>query len=232
MARRDFKPASQTPAAKGRKSGRGTLIILVVGMALGSGLTLTLTQWLSSPPDTEKPITTAKDSSSKAPATKHRSPPKPTPTPVESLSPSPKAPAARVLPTPSPTPTPTAARPSAPATVAPVVSVPTGKPASKTSRIEDADFDTKKTPVIKPAPKPREIFWLQVAALRKEEDARRLRARLLLLNLDVVIAPSEDGVYYRVRVGPYKTEALALEREDLLSRNNLTPRLIKEPVFP
>ncbi len=226
MARRDFKPASQTPATKGRKSGRSTLIILVVGMTLGIGLTLALTHWLSAKPDVEESAPTAKDSSSKAPATKHRLPPKPTPPPVESISPSPKAPTARALPTPAVTP-----RSTPPVVAAPSVAPTTSKPTVRTPGYLD-DYENPRTPRIKTPPKPREIWWLQVAALRKEEDARRLRARLLLLNMDVVITPSDDGAYYRVRVGPYKSEALARENEGLLNRNNLTPRLIKEPVFP
>lgn len=207
MARRPFKTAPQSPAASGRKSGRSTLIVLVVGMALGAGLTLALTHWLSAKPEPEEHTTPPKTSTNK-----HRPTPKPSPTPVESVSPSPKAPATRAAP-------------------APVTAPPTSKPAWKDSSFHDA-FVKGKTPTITPPTKPREIWWLQVAALRKEDDARRLRARLLLLNLDVVITPSDNGTTYRVRVGPYKTEALARESEGLLNQNNLTPRLIKEPVFP
>lgn len=222
MARRDFKTATHTPAANGRKSGRSTLIILIVGMSLGIGLTLALTQWLSAKPDVEEQAPTAKDSSSKTPATKHRTPPKPNPPPVESVSPTPRAPAARAVPTPVPAPS---------ATAKPIVTTPAGKQIPRPDDFHTG-FVKGKTPTITAPIKPREIYWLQVAALRKEEDARRLRARLLLLNLDVVITPSDDGASYRVRVGPYKTEALARENEGLLNRNNLTPRLIKEPVFP
>ncbi len=221
MARRDFKTATHTPAAHGRKSGRGTLIILVAGMALGIVLTLAITQWLASKPEAETPAPAPKIPSTKDPAPKHRPPPKPNPAPMESISPSPKAPAARVVP--PVTATVSAARPAAAA--------PISKPTPKTDTIEDV-FVRNKTPTLSPPIKPREIWWLQIAALRKEEDARRLRGRLLLLNLDVVISPSNDGTTYRVRVGPYKTEALARESEGLLNRNNLTPRLIKEPVFP
>ncbi len=219
MARRDFKTATHTPAANGRKSGRSTLIILIVGMALGIAITIAFTQWLTSKPDTEAPAPVAKAPSAKDPAPKHRPQPKPHPAPMESISPSPKAPAARVAPTPAP------AHPTAP-----IVAAPASKPAPKVIPFHD-DFVKGKTPTITPPLKPREIWWLQIAALRKEDDARRLRARLLLLNLDVVITLSDDGATYRVRVGPYKTEAQAIESEGLLSRNNLTPRRIKEPVF-
>lgn len=211
MARRDFKTATHTPAANGRKSGRGTLILLVVGMALGVAITLALTQWLTAKPDTETPAQTAKKApSTKDPAPKHRPPVKPAPAPTESVSPSPK--------------------PPAPPT-APIATAPASKPPPKPGNFH-TDFVNPTTPAITPPLKPREIWWLQIAALRKEEDARRLRARLLLLNLDVVITPSDDASTYRIRVGPYKTEAQAREKEGLLNRNNLTPRLIKEPVFP
>ena len=224
MARRDFKTATHTPAAHGRKSGRGTLIILVAGMALGITLTLAITQWLTSKPEAETPAPAPKTPSTKDPAPKPRPPPKPNPAPMESISPSPKAPATRVVP---------AAAPAVPAArpAAPIAAAPAGKPTPKTPDFHEG-FVKDKTPTLSPALKPREIWWLQIAALRKEDDARRLRARLLLLNLDVVITPSDDGTTYRVRVGPYKTEALARESEGLLNRNNLTPRLIKEPVFP
>ncbi len=222
MARRDFKTA--THPANGRKSRRGPLVILVAGMALGVGLTLALTQWLTSKPDAEAPTPTPKTASTKDPAPKPRPQPKPAPVPNESVSPSPKPPAPRVSPAPAPS--------VAPApTPAPTLAAPAIKPTPKPANFHD-DFVKPKTPTITPPLKPREIWWLQVAALRKEEDARRLRGRLLLHNLDVVITTSDDGSSFRVRVGPYKTEAQALEVEGLLIRNNLTPRRIKEPVFP
>lgn len=235
MARRDFRTAPKDPAA-GRKPGRSTLIILLLGITLGVGLTLALTHWLAAEPDKEEPAP-----KTKAPATKHLPPPKPSPTPVQSVSPSPKAPVTHAAPVApvvpaAPAPKPAAATPpvraSAPVTPPPTPATPpASQPADKASNFHDL-LVKGKTPTIVPPLKPREIWWLQVAALRKEEDARRLRARLLLLNLDVVITPSDDGATYRVRVGPYKTEALAREKEGLLSRNNLVPRLVKEPVFP
>lgn len=77
---------------------------------------------------------------------------------------------------------------------------------------------------------PREVWWLQVAALREEKDADRLKARLALLGLDVQVQQVSSGetTLHRVRVGPFKTEDEALGALDTLAVNNYEPRLFKE----
>jgi cell division protein FtsN len=84
------------------------------------------------------------------------------------------------------------------------------------------------------AVKPQEVWWLQVAALRQAADAEQLRSRLALANMEATVVPvqSGDNTLYRVRVGPFKTEAAAKTVADLLLKNNLEPRLLKEPVQP
>jgi cell division protein FtsN len=79
---------------------------------------------------------------------------------------------------------------------------------------------------------PREVWWLQVAALRDAKDADRLKAKLALLGLSAQVqnAKGDKGVLYRVRVGPYKTEDAALGALDTLSANKYEPRLFKEAV--
>lgn len=88
----------------------------------------------------------------------------------------------------------------------------------------------------KPAqpPKAKEVWWLQVAALKSAEDADRLKAKLTLLNLDTVVQPLQgpDAVLYRVRVGPFRSEDAALGALDALAVNNFEPRLLKEQVTP
>jgi cell division protein FtsN len=88
----------------------------------------------------------------------------------------------------------------------------------------------------KPAepPKAKELWWLQVAALKTAEDADRLKARLTLLNLDTMVqrVQSGDASLYRVRVGPFKSEDAALGALDTLAVNNFEPRLLKEAVNP
>lgn len=88
----------------------------------------------------------------------------------------------------------------------------------------------------KPVPLPvsKDIWWLQVAALKNPADADKLKARLVLLGLEVATqkVDSSSGALYRVRVGPYKREDDALGDLDTLAENNFEPRLFKEPNPP
>ena len=88
----------------------------------------------------------------------------------------------------------------------------------------------------KPAepPKLKELWWLQVAALKSAEDADRLKAQLTLLNLNTVVQPlqANGSTLYRVRVGPFKSEGAAQSAQDSLVVNNFEPRLLKEAVNP
>jgi cell division protein FtsN len=79
---------------------------------------------------------------------------------------------------------------------------------------------------------PREVWWLQVAALANAKDADRLKANLALLGLSVQVqaVKGNNSVLHRVRVGPFKTEDDALGALDTLSENNYEPRLFKEAV--
>ena len=85
-----------------------------------------------------------------------------------------------------------------------------------------------------PPPRSKDIWWLQVAALKNPGDADKLKARLLLLGLEVATQRVEsDGIaLYRIRVGPYKREDDALGDLDTLAENNFEPRLFKEPNPP
>jgi cell division protein FtsN len=80
----------------------------------------------------------------------------------------------------------------------------------------------------------REVWWLQVAALREAKDADRLKARLALLGLPVQTqqVTSGEATLHRVRVGPFKTEDEALGALDTLSENDFEPRLLKERLNP
>lgn len=83
-------------------------------------------------------------------------------------------------------------------------------------------------------PKSKELWWLQVVALKNPADADKLKARLSLLGLDVSTQKVESGgqSLYRVRVGPYKREDDAFGDLDILAANNFEPRLLKDPVKP
>lgn len=76
----------------------------------------------------------------------------------------------------------------------------------------------------------REVWWLQVAALREAKDAERLKARLALLGLPVQMqqVTGSEATLHRVRVGPFMTEDEALGALDTLAENDYEPRLLKE----
>ena len=80
------------------------------------------------------------------------------------------------------------------------------------------------------APRPRELYWLQVAALSNPKEADRLKAKLTLLGMDVVVqkVDSSGTQLHRVRVGPFKTEDEAMTTLDTLVVNQFEPRLVKE----
>lgn len=82
-----------------------------------------------------------------------------------------------------------------------------------------------------PLPQSKDIWWLQVAALKNPGDADKLKARLSLLGLEVAMqkVDSDGAALYRIRVGPYKREDDALGDLDTLAANDFEPRLFKEP---
>lgn len=118
-----------------------------------------------------------------------------------------------------------------------------GKPAAPAGKPGDAPqsaysfYDIlpgKAAPKPLEPPKPKEYWWLQVAALKSQEDADRLKAKLTLLNLDTVIGQTQAAgqTLYRVRVGPFRSEDAAMGALDTLAVNNFEPRLLKEAVNP
>jgi cell division protein FtsN len=88
----------------------------------------------------------------------------------------------------------------------------------------------------KPVPPPisKDVWWLQVAALKNPADADKLKARLSLLGLQVAMQKVDSGgiPLYRIRTGPYQREDDALGDLDTLAANNFEPRLFKEPNTP
>ena len=85
-----------------------------------------------------------------------------------------------------------------------------------------------------PLPESKDIWWLQVAALKSPADADKLKAKLLLLGLEVAVqkVDTPDMPLYRVRVGPYKREDDAFGDLDTLAASNYEPRLFKDPTPP
>jgi cell division protein FtsN len=120
---------------------------------------------------------------------------------------------------------------------APIVERKPAKASEPTSRVPLTFYGI--LPGEKPAkpvepPKPKDVWWLQVAALKNPADADKLKARLSLLGLEVSTQQVESAgqTLYRVRVGPYKRDEDAFADLDTMSANNYEPRLLKEPLSP
>lgn len=216
----------QPPRGKAGGLFLGIVIGLVVGLAVAAGIAW----YLNSKPGEFKtadqvplrPEPLPQPPLSQGPEPVPAAPPKPASKPVPA-KPEPAGPPAAPKPTspeaPAQSPKPAPAKP--PAEAPPV------------ARSDYTFFDI--LPGEKPAKPstaklPREVWWLQVAALREAKDADRLKARLSLLGLSVQVQPVASGetTLHRVRVGPFKTEDEALGALDTLAENNYEPRLFKE----
>lgn len=130
--------------------------------------------------------------------------------------------------------------PKAPPAPAAVASPP--KPAAETaapkSRVDYTFYGIlpgdKPSKQALPAPTPqpsKDIWWLQVAALKNPAEAEKLKAKLTLLGLNVAMQKiaSGDVDLYRIRVGPYGREDDAFGDLDTLAANDFEPRLFKDP---
>jgi cell division septation protein DedD len=73
-------------------------------------------------------------------------------------------------------------------------------------------------------PAQRETFTLQAASFRSRDDADRLRATLLLLDLPATttISSLPSGVWYRVTVGPFEDRGQAEQAMTRLRENNIS----------
>jgi cell division protein FtsN len=83
-------------------------------------------------------------------------------------------------------------------------------------------------------PESKDIWWLQVAAIKSPADADRLKAKLTLLGLHVAMQKIDNNgtTLYRIRTGPYKREDDALGDLDTLAANDFEPRLLREDALP
>ena len=115
-----------------------------------------------------------------------------------------------------------------------------GKAANKkdvSEQNESFDFytllpDSKVTPVKVDAyistpkdPNKKTNTLLQAGSFRKLSDANRLRARLVLLNMNNVVAEktvsSSGSVWFRVRIGPFSNRSTLNKAEDILAQQGI-----------
>jgi len=107
----------------------------------------------------------------------------------------------------------------------------TDKPDTATSRKTDrqAASVTKPAPPIKPADKAG-VYFLQEGAYTTADDAEKVKAKLALLGMVANVQPAtipEKGVWYRVRLGPYKNSAEMNEALATLKLNGLNAAPIR-----
>jgi cell division protein FtsN len=89
--------------------------------------------------------------------------------------------------------------------------------------------------VNKPAPTAKQadntgVYFLQEGAYTTTEDAEKVKAKLALLGMIANVQPAnipDKGVWYRVRLGPYKTSAEMNEALATLKLNGLNAAPIK-----
>lgn len=123
------------------------------------------------------------------------------------------------------------------------IHAPTTQPPSNTPKprvdytfygILPGDKPAKQTLPTLHQPESKDIWWLQVAAIKSPADADRLKAKLTLLGLHVAMQKIDNNgtTLYRIRTGPYKREDDALGDLDTLAANDFEPRLLKETALP
>ena len=89
------------------------------------------------------------------------------------------------------------------------------------------DKEFKRTPG---SGKPREVFYLQVAAFQNPPDADNMKARLALAGIEAQIqtATLPDGkIWHRVRVGPFSAQSELEKSRAALKENQIEANLIK-----
>lgn len=73
-------------------------------------------------------------------------------------------------------------------------------------------------------------FWVMAGAFSQSEDAEGMRARIAFIGLDAQISyRSENGQrLYRVRIGPFETQAQADEIRQSLADNGIQATVLKQ----
>ncbi|WP_193163116.1 SPOR domain-containing protein [Microbulbifer hainanensis] len=87
-------------------------------------------------------------------------------------------------------------------------------------------------PGVRPSRDPQMTYILQAASFRDKAEAEKLRARLMLANLDVKVESNTDsrGTWNRVLVGPYENSSEVSAARETLANMNLMPLVLKRPL--
>lgn len=92
---------------------------------------------------------------------------------------------------------------------------------------------SRPAPTADAQPQSLEEFILQVGSFRRNEEADRLRAQLLLLNLDAYteqVTLNNDQVWHRVLVGPFNSQSRLANARATLVSNEYNALVLKRQV--
>ncbi|SDK38621.1 SPOR domain-containing protein [Microbulbifer yueqingensis] len=81
----------------------------------------------------------------------------------------------------------------------------------------------------RPAAEPGLVYILQAASFRDPAEADKLRAQLVLSNLDVKVETATDsrGTWHRVLIGPYQSRSRVARAREILAEHQLMPLVLK-----
>ncbi len=102
----------------------------------------------------------------------------------------------------------------------------------KSDQVEIPDYEPPREPT---AEEMDHEFFLQVASFRRQEDADKVRAQLILLNMDANIETSKlqsGDIRYRVIVGPYHSKSKLAKARQTLVQNRFDYLTLKRPRTP
>ncbi len=107
--------------------------------------------------------------------------------------------------------------------------IPAEKKSEKTApQAETADAQTAApgaVPAAAPVQPQNPNFFVHVGAYKTPDEAETIRAKIAFSGLDSDVSRGNDG-YFRVRVGPFKTEAAARKTLDTLRANDIPGQVI------
>ncbi|MCA0899997.1 MULTISPECIES: SPOR domain-containing protein [Microbulbifer] len=104
------------------------------------------------------------------------------------------------------------------------------EPKNPQVRVRDGEKPAEDSPV-QSEPKSDLVYILQAASFRDKTEAERLRAQLMLANLDVKVESATDnrGTWHRVLVGPYTNRSKVAKARSVLAEHRLMPLVLKRP---
>ncbi|WP_160152003.1 SPOR domain-containing protein [Microbulbifer sp. ALW1] len=109
------------------------------------------------------------------------------------------------------------------------------KPKTPSTRARDSrgesGSDSSATTAQAAAPKDELVYILQAASFRDAAEAERLRAQLMLANLEAKVESATDsrGTWHRVLVGPYDNRSKVAKARSILAEHSLMPLVLKRP---